>query len=640
MPTSPVPVDALPPAPDPDSDQVVFDNAAWTWSTALPNLRSQFNAAASVTYTNAQEAVAAATSAIASASTATTHAGIASTQAGIATTRAGEASASADAASNSSAAASASATAAANSAAAAAALAGAFVGTSSTSVAIGTGNKSFTTQSGELYTAGVFITAVSQADNSNFMFGQVVSYNSSTGALVLGVQVVGGSGTFADWNLSLTGARGAQGAQGPQGLTGGVNGGQMLAALDELKGANIAAAATTNVWGITGNSATLTGTTTITSFGTASQAGAKRTLIAAAVTQLTNSANLILPGGTNYTTAVGDRLEIYAETTTQHRVSIFRANGNAVKSASAAAYTPRTANTQLVNADKGMFIDITSGTFTQTFDALANLDGDWNVWIRNSGTGEITIPSSDGVANWKMYAGEARLFMKDQLGAALRSVVIVPFYLTVISSMTFSRPPGYRLFDGMGWGGGASGASSFSASFVASGGGGGAWEQFSLPASMFGATENIVIGAGGAAVSSGGSSFTDGVSGGSTSIGTLFSVPGGVKGIGQSSGNTATGGAGGVPGFGNPGGQGGSASGGTSSSGTSSYYGGGGGAGSPWGAQAGTGGISKYGGSGGAAVVSGNGNSGIAPGGGGAGAQNNYVSGAGARGELRIWGVV
>ena len=100
--------------------------------------------------------------------------------------------------------------AAAASAASAAAIAGAFVGTSTTSLLIALGNKSFTTQSGEQYTSGVYITAVSAANGANFMFGQVVSYSGST--LVLDVQVTGGSGTYADWNLSLAGIRGAAGA--------------------------------------------------------------------------------------------------------------------------------------------------------------------------------------------------------------------------------------------------------------------------------------------------------------------------------------------------------------------------------------------------------------------------------------------
>lgn len=102
-----------------------------------------------------------------------------------------------------------SANAAEASAQAAAALAAAFAGTSTSSVAIGLGNKTFTTQSGEQYTPGIWMTAVSQANAANFMFGQVVSYSGTT--LVINVQSTGGSGTFADWNLSLAGVRGAPG---------------------------------------------------------------------------------------------------------------------------------------------------------------------------------------------------------------------------------------------------------------------------------------------------------------------------------------------------------------------------------------------------------------------------------------------
>lgn len=644
MPTPPVAIDALPAAPNPDSDEVAFDNAAWNWASALPNFRSQFNAASSITYTNAQEAVAAANTAVASAATATTQAGIATTQAGISTGKAAEASASADAASAASSSAASSATAAANSAAAAAALAGAFIGTSATVVAIGAGNKSFTTQAGELYTPGVFLTAVSQANSANFMFGQVVSYNSGTGALVLGVQATGGSGTFADWNLSLTGAQGAQGIQGLQGLTGGVNGGQMLAALDELKAANIAAAATTNVWSITGNSATLIGATTINSFGTAPQAGAKRTLIAASATPLTNSANLILPGGANFTTAAGDRLEIYAETTTQHRVTIFKANGTPVKMSGGATYTPRTANAQLTNADKGLFVDITSGTFTQTIDAVGTLDADWYVWLRNSGSGDVTIPSSDGVTNWKMYPGEARLLMRD--GADFKSCVVRPFYKVFTASGNFIKPPGYQRFAGRAIGAGGGGAGS-AAGWRGGAGGGGQSMPFSIAAVLFAASEVVTVGAGGPG------STTTATSGGNTTIGTLVTGFGGTRGMDLSGSSTdgAGGSGGGLVTYSGQyassnnnnttsdygGGKGGNGTSGVGQAGGSSVHGaGGGGSGADSGTPAG--GTSTYAGAGGNGGVTG-GSNGTAPGGGGGGTRTG-TGGSGARGELQIWGEI
>lgn len=98
------------------------------------------------------------------------------------------------------------------SAASAAALAGSWSGTSTTSLLIGIGSRTFTTQTGESYSVGVWMTAVSAANAANWMFGQVTSYSGTT--LIIDVQALGGSGTFADWDLSLTGARGATGPSG------------------------------------------------------------------------------------------------------------------------------------------------------------------------------------------------------------------------------------------------------------------------------------------------------------------------------------------------------------------------------------------------------------------------------------------
>lgn len=72
-------------------------------------------------------------------------------------------------------------------------------GTASDSVAIGTGAKSFTTQTGKNWVAGMFLVAF--ADAADYMLCTVTSYNSSTGALVLDSVGVLGSGTFASWSF-------------------------------------------------------------------------------------------------------------------------------------------------------------------------------------------------------------------------------------------------------------------------------------------------------------------------------------------------------------------------------------------------------------------------------------------------------
>lgn len=204
-------INALPSAPSRASSPATFATDADAFAGALPTLVTQINAVAGEVNTNTATASAAA-------ATATTQAGIATTQAATATTQAGIANTQATTATTQAGIATTQANAAAASAASAAAIAGAFVGTSISSLTIALGSKSFATQAGEQYTAGIWLSAVSAASGSNWMFGQVTSYTGST--LVLDVQAVGGAGTFADWNLSLTGARGAQGTAGvPIGYT-------------------------------------------------------------------------------------------------------------------------------------------------------------------------------------------------------------------------------------------------------------------------------------------------------------------------------------------------------------------------------------------------------------------------------------
>lgn len=101
MPTNPTAITALPSPPDP-ANRATFNTLAYPWSVALGTYSTQINALGTVTYNNAVEAAASASTATtqagnasASASTASGHATTATTQAGIATTKAAEAAASA-----------------------------------------------------------------------------------------------------------------------------------------------------------------------------------------------------------------------------------------------------------------------------------------------------------------------------------------------------------------------------------------------------------------------------------------------------------------------------------------------------------------------------------------------------------------
>ncbi len=74
----------------------------------------------------------------------------------------------------------------------------------------------------------------------------------------------------------------------------------------------------------------------------------------------------------------------------------------------------RTSNTILTPSDNSTLIDITSGTFTQTFQAATTLTSGWFIYYRNAGTGVVTLdPNSaeliDGASTLIMYPGDVRL---------------------------------------------------------------------------------------------------------------------------------------------------------------------------------------------------------------------------------------
>ena len=76
-------------------------------------------------------------------------------------------------------------------------------GTSTTSLAVGTGSKSLTTQTGKNFQIGQSVRIASTASPSNYMDGQVTAYTTGSGALTVNVTATGGSGTIASWTISL-----------------------------------------------------------------------------------------------------------------------------------------------------------------------------------------------------------------------------------------------------------------------------------------------------------------------------------------------------------------------------------------------------------------------------------------------------
>lgn len=99
------------------------------------------------------------------------------------------------------------------------------------------------------------------------------------------------------------------------------NGATNIEIEDRLGTAKASAATTTIGTAGFGDYFHITGTTTITSFGTATTAGIRRTLIFDGALTLTHHAtNLICPGASNIVTVAGTVIEVIAETTTAWRV--------------------------------------------------------------------------------------------------------------------------------------------------------------------------------------------------------------------------------------------------------------------------------------------------------------------------------
>ena len=178
-------ITALPTPPSRD-DPANFRTRADAFMVALPTFATETNTVAGEVNTNASNAATSASTATTQAGTATTQAGIATTQAGIATTKAAEAAASALTAVNA-------------------------PGTSATSVsglAVGTGSKSLTIQTGKAISVGMFMTITSTASPENWMHGEVTSYDSGTGALIINVETAAGAGTISAWTLAVSGPKG------------------------------------------------------------------------------------------------------------------------------------------------------------------------------------------------------------------------------------------------------------------------------------------------------------------------------------------------------------------------------------------------------------------------------------------------
>lgn len=203
-----------------------YADAAEAAQAAAEAAQALAEAARDTTEGYKDEAAASALSAAGYASTATTKASEATTKAAAAAT----AQAGAETAKSGAEAAQAAAEAAASNAAT---YADRYKGTSTSSVAIGTGSKSFTTQASKFFDVGVWVQIASDANSANYMFGQVTAYSGTS--LTVNVVAVGGSGTKSDWTITVSGHQGVKGDPGVG--TGDMLSTENLADLDDVSAA-------------------------------------------------------------------------------------------------------------------------------------------------------------------------------------------------------------------------------------------------------------------------------------------------------------------------------------------------------------------------------------------------------------------
>lgn len=213
------------------------------------------------------------------------------------------------------------------------------------------------------------------------------------------------------------------------------------------------------------------------------------------------------------------------------------------------ALSPRTSNTILAATDRATFIDITSGTFTQTIAPAATLGAGWYCWYRNSSTGVVTHDPNanetiDALLTRNCYPQECIMLFTD--GVNFYTEVIHPFYFKSLSTVNFVMPSGYLEIESdltAGGGGGGSGRRGAAGVIRSGGAPGGAPGRVVRRHRNIAAGTSITLtigaaGTGGAAQTVDNTTGNNGTSGGNTSFGSLSIAYGGAAGAGGGANST------------------------------------------------------------------------------------------------------
>lgn len=267
----------------------------------------------------------------------------------------------------------------------------------------------------------------------------------------------------------------------------------------------------------------------------------------------------IANGGTGATTAGDARTNLglgNVDNTSDANKPVSTATQTAIDAVKALTRRAITGADTVGVGDIGKLIDITSGTFTLAFADCGTLgNGAWG-YIRNSGTGDVTLDPSgaeqiDGLTSFVMYPGAVRLWQCD--GSEIRTVALSGGTKTFASTANYIWAPGVQAWDYDAYGAGAGGGGGARGAARKNGGGGGAGERLRgrvLKSQItVGASTACTVGAkgtGGAAAAGDSTSGSNGTNGGNTTIGALATAYGGSYGtFGHYGANDGAGGRGG-----------------------------------------------------------------------------------------------
>lgn len=347
-------------------------SAAATSASNASTSASNASTSAGAASTSASAAAGSASSASTSASSASSSATSASTSASNAATSAIAAAGSASSASTSASNAAASESGAAGSATTASNAATTALNapgtsaSSTTSLTIGTGSKALTIQPAKSIVVGMSVVIAATSTPTDRMSGVVTAYDGGTGALSVQVDVANGIGnSYAGWTVILGNAV-------PDAATQAEMEAGTEASLRSVSPLRIKQAITAT--------ASLLGHTHTGTYEPVQTAATEAEMVSGTVSDVRSMSPL------------------------------------RVKQAMVVGYVARTANAMLAVGDFGKFIDITSGTFTQTFTAATTLGEGWWCYLRNAGTGVITVDPNasetiDGVTSGVIVAGDTYLIL-------------------------------------------------------------------------------------------------------------------------------------------------------------------------------------------------------------------------------------